>query len=101
MKNHYNGQPSLVSRGLDSGVYSGWVSDCLPVPVGSGAVAEGEEEQGPLMKTEEAASFLQIHPRTVRLMVQRGQLPYLLLGTRILRFLKSDLIKFGRERQVS
>ncbi len=44
-----------------------------------------------LMTVEEVAAYLQLKPETIRAMTRRGQLPGLKVGTRRLRFRKTDI----------
>jgi excisionase family DNA binding protein len=50
--------------------------------------------QAPLMDVHEAAEFLGLHVKTIYRMVETGQLPYVRIGGRTVRFAPSQLATF-------
>jgi excisionase family DNA binding protein len=52
-----------------------------------------------VLKTDEAGQFLQLSERTVEYLVSTNQIPFSRVGKRGVRFLKSRLLEWLKERE--
>lgn len=53
---------------------------------------------GPFYTTEEMAAVLKVSERTLKQMMRRGELPYLKVGCRVVRFILADVRQWLRRR---
>ena len=51
-----------------------------------------------VLTKSEASEFLQVDPKTIGYLVHTGQIPYIRISPRIIRFDKSELLEWMKDR---
>jgi excisionase family DNA binding protein len=91
---------STWQQHMDGGTMSASKGKTIGVALNGQHQAEDDKEIDGLIDVHQAANFLSLVPGTVYHLVSQGRLPCVRLSARCLRFRKSELDKFIRQRSV-
>lgn len=60
----------------------------------------GEAEEPDVLTVPEAAAFLRLHPKALYKLIDDGTVPYVRVGPRRIRLLRSSLVEWLKSREI-